>query len=156
MGLDMYLYANDYVPAFDHGMPDERTRYHAVVRDVGLGDFRCVQSPTLEVKVTVAYWRKANQVHDWFVREIQDGRDECREAFVTRDQLRKLVSLCERVLDDRSLAAELLPTKAGFFFGGTEYDEAYFDDLKHTVDAVGPLVDDPRFDGWDFSYRSSW
>ena len=39
--------------------------------------------------------------------------------------------ICDKVLDDNSLAEELLPTRSGFFFGSTDYDEWYFEDIKY-------------------------
>ena len=79
------------------------------------------------VEIPVMYWRKANAIHNWFVRELADEVDDCRPLELTVDRLRDLVKLCERVVDDNSKAEELLPTGEGFFFGGTEYDEYYFE-----------------------------
>jgi len=47
----------------------------------------------------VAYWRKANHIHNWFVRTVQDGQDECQRSYVSREQLQELVDLCRRVLN---------------------------------------------------------
>jgi len=46
----------------------------------------------------LGYWRKANAIHAWFVKNVQNGIDECQEANVTREQLTELKSLCERVI----------------------------------------------------------
>ena len=45
------------------------------------------------------------------------------------------------VLEDDSVAKELLPTAAGFFFGTYRYDEWYIEDLKHTVDAINAATE---------------
>ena len=63
--------------------------------------------------------------------------------------------LCKQILDNRKLASELLPTASGFFFGSTEYDEWYYDDLKRTVDMLEPLLTE-EYEDWDFHYQSSW
>ena len=42
----------------------------------------------------VAYWRKANAIHRWFVNNVQDGIDECQETIVTRNQLFTLLQIC--------------------------------------------------------------
>ena len=34
------------------------------------------------------------------------------------------------VLDNHTIAKDVLPTRSGPFFGGTDYDEYYFDDVK--------------------------
>lgn len=40
-----------------------------------------------------------------------------------------LINRCYLVLADHSKAKELLPTMDGFFFGNTEYNDAYFEDV---------------------------
>jgi len=56
------------------------------------------------------YWRKANQIHRWFVTNIQHNNDNCVEYFVSKDQLLELLDLVNRVLEDNTLAPTLLPT----------------------------------------------
>jgi hypothetical protein len=71
-----------------------------------------------------------------------------------------LVSLketCEKVLDDKSLAEELLPTTSGFFFGSTDYDEYYEAELRETIRIVDRVLQDSRFEkDTYFSYQASW
>lgn len=52
----------------------------------------------------IGYWRKANAVHGWFVRECADGVDECQEIFVSREQLLQLRSDCNNALANRETA----------------------------------------------------
>jgi hypothetical protein len=59
------------------------------------------------------------------------------------------------VLDNNALAEEYLPTHSGFFFGSTEYDEWYFNDLKLTVEIVDRVLSNVP-DDWEFYYGSSW
>jgi hypothetical protein len=50
-----------------------------------------------------------------------------------------------------------LPTHSGFFFGGTDYDEWYFQGLKDTIaiiDNCEKLAEDGA--NWYFEYQSSW
>ena len=47
----------------------------------------------------VGYWRKANQIHKWFVDNIQEGEDDCREYYVDRDKLKELLKICKKILD---------------------------------------------------------
>ena len=107
-----------------------------------------------EVSFSVAYWRKANQIHQWFVDHCQEGIDECQEAWVSREQLQELIDICKIVLGDMSRAEELLPTQSGFFFGGTDYDDWYFQDLEQTVRIIEDALELPS--SWEFEYRSSW
>lgn len=105
----------------------------------------------------VGYWRKANHIHAWFVDNVQDGEDDCDyHNEVTKDDLEYLLDICQRVLDDHSLADALLPTQSGFFFGGTEYDEYYFDDIKDTIEIIKNVLETTDFDKEMIYYVSSW
>lgn len=46
----------------------------------------------------VAYWRKANQIHNWFVENVQDGVDDCGYYEVSRQKLQDLLADCRDVL----------------------------------------------------------
>jgi hypothetical protein len=105
------------------------------------------------VEVTCAYWRKANQVHAWFVREVQKGNDNCGEYYVDIDDLKTLLELCEKVKADHSLAEELLPSASGFFFGGTDYDEWYYNGIDNTIEILKEALGDTK---GDYYYSSSW
>ena len=75
-----------------------------------------------------AYFRKVNFLFAYY--ENNGKMIEQYYAFTDKDDIDDIISRCERVLADHSLANELLPTQSGFFFGGTDYDEMYFDDVK--------------------------
>jgi hypothetical protein len=154
MGLDMYLSAERYIGDWDHDKETERQAYKAVVAAAGLPGFRCDGSPHLVVKICVAYWRKANQIHAWFVENVQNGEDECKPHSVTREQLQELVALCEKAIADED--ASLLTPRSGFFFGSTEIEQWYWDDLKGTIAQLKPLLENKDMEHWGFVYRSSW
>ena len=71
----------------------------------------------------VGYWRKANQIHYWFVSNVQDDEDDCGYYEVSKEQLTRLLEECQKVKEDPKSARIHLPTSHGFFFGGKEYDE---------------------------------
>lgn len=105
----------------------------------------------------VAYWRKANEIHAWFVKHIQDGEDDCdvhRE--VTKEDLQELLETVKTVQKNPLMADELLPTRSGFFFGGTEYDRWYFEDLRSTVEQVEKVLAETDFENEALYYISSW
>ncbi len=146
MGLDMYLrkevHLRNYGPSI----------FNITVEKDG--------EPYLEdgVKVlsiitSVAQWRKANAIHKFFI----DKRiDDCRSFIVPVDSVVVLRHYCRRILADPSLAVELLPTKNGFFFGSTEYDESYFNILEETMMILDKslLSFDPDYD--EYIYEASW
>lgn len=46
----------------------------------------------------VGYWRKANQIHNWFVNHVQDGEDDCNYHHeCTKEILEELLDTCEKV-----------------------------------------------------------
>ena len=137
----MYLHAKKYVEKIDWTKLD---------RDNGLG----LDSPVVvnklwkdivdtselsdvatdiygvEVAVTCAYWRKANQIHAWFVDNVQQGNDNCGEYYVSHEKLKELLDLVNEALSKRD--PNLLQPRAGFFFGSYDIDEYYWADLKDT------------------------
>ena len=113
--------------------------------------------PSYELSEEIGYWRKANQIHKWFVDKVQDGIDDCEYHHeVTEEDLDELINTCHEVLDNPNLAEELLPTQSGFFFGGTSYDEYYFDDLNYTVEICENALKTTEFDTQAIYYISSW
>jgi len=142
-------------------------------------------------KEEVAYWRKANAIHAWFERHLaedEDGLENCRSYYVSKELLEQLKHDCETVLkasklvykdvsvkrynydtrnyetaieklyviDDISVAEELLPTQSGFFFGSTFYDEGYIDDLKNTIDQIDKILETTDFDEEGIEYCAWW
>ena len=107
------------------------------------------------VSIQVGYWRKVNAIHNWFVEELADGKDECQPIYVPRSSLIDLKIRCEEVLADNSKADTLLPTGSGFFFGSTEYDDWYFYGIEKTVKIISKLIEDVP-EGWAFEYQASW
>lgn len=56
------------------------------------------------IRENVGYWRKANQIHNWFVENIQDGVDDCNyHREVTENDLLELLYVCQTVLNNCEL-----------------------------------------------------
>ena len=104
--------------------------------------------------IGVAYWRKANHIHAWL---IKNGTERIEDYFchISIDKLKELKNVCENVLDDHSLAHTVLPTQAGFFFGGTNYDEWYYEDLKETIRILETIID-AHTDEYRYVYVASY
>ena len=56
-------------------------------------------------KEEIGYWRKANQIHAWFVDNVQGGKDDCEEYSVSRSQLGQLLAVVKEVLDNSKLVS---------------------------------------------------
>ena len=154
MGLDMYLQASQYVGGWDHSAPEEQQRFKSLTHDFGVEDFVADTTPAAVVTFTVAYWRKANAIHKWFVDNVQEGVDNCGRYYVPREALTTLRDLCDKALNDPQQAPELLPAQEGFFFGSTDYDQWYFEDLRSTIKQIDRVLAAPE--DWEFEYQSSW
>lgn len=102
----------------------------------------------------VGYWRKANQIREWFNRHV--GVENCREVVLNEDILLLLRHDCMRVLENPDLAREILPTAEGFFFGSLEYDESYFDDLRDTVKTIDNILKTTDFEKEQILYYEWW
>ncbi len=154
MGLDMYLSKRTYVKRWDHQKPE---RQHEVIVNRGGKPREDIDSSRIsEVIEEVMYWRKANAIHAWFVQNVQEGVDDCKEYWVGEEKLQELVDLCSKVVETKDTT--LLPPQTGFFFGSQEADDWYFIDLADTVKNLTKeleLYKNTKSSG-DFYYQSSW
>jgi hypothetical protein len=149
MGLDMYLERHYYVQNWDHNPPEQQ--YEVTVMRGGKP--YAISGKTTYVISEIAYWRKANAIHNWFVQHCADGVDDCNPIYVGPDGLRSLLEDVRKVRAKPSLAPKLLPTTAGFFFGSTDYGEDYMQDLIDTEKIIESALAD---EGGDVYYHASW
>ena len=169
MGLDMYLeirkneyrskYSKDKGSRLKLEYPKDITEFIP-----NLTDLRISRQTNYEV----GYWRKANQIHNWFMQncarrdEYDNPIDDCRPIEITVDKLEELLDTCKKVLADHSLAGSLLPTTDGFFFGSTEYDDYYFGEIEQTVEIIEPVLNFAKHKleikdyAWEVYYQASW
>lgn len=186
----MYLSANVYSGGgYEHvrksDIPEDKSEvrvYDAALKALGLqnGDFPELKS--VEIRLSIGYWRKANAIHRWFVNQHGGGVDKCQPIDVGREDLQALLAAAESILAtvvkgeavieeglfgkyesypdatlDEELAAELLPSQAGFFFGSTEYDYSYVMDLESTVHQLKAILGHKKLANvGDFTYQASW
>lgn len=157
MGLDMYLTAKAYLPKNPvwscRDMSKEANTIQAMFPELeGMVDDNG-SSVVQEVIIRVGYWRKANQIHNWFVTNVQNGTDDCRPCYVSREKIQELLDKCRTALEVYN--PSLLPPKAGCFFGSTRIDEGYWDDLVLTVNICNTALELPA-DTWTLMYEASW
>lgn len=183
MGLDMYLTRRTYVKNWDHPSPDRRhhitvmrggqiredikpDRISYIVEEVGYwrkanaihkwfvdhcqgGVDECQETP-VEVD-------KLQELVDLCKKvlssvELVDGQIHTSTTYVPGGKIIENVEPGQ-VVAQPHIAEKLLPTSSGFFFGGTNYDQYYIEDLKQTIDMIEPLLSD---DEGEYYYRSSW
>ena len=136
MGLDMYFNAKRYLSEYIETDAEIQSK----VKEIASG-FIDEWKPK-EITYEVGYWRKANQIHNWFVQNVQDGEDDCKEYYVTTESIIDLYNTVNECLaGGKDVALEKLPPASGFFFGSTCIDEWYWQDLEHTKQVLQPLID---------------
>ena len=92
MGLDMYLNRRIYVWSEQRGS----------LKITGLKSK--VRPDNVKFIVEEAgYWRKANAIHKWFVQNVQDGNDNCKEYYVSKESMQKLLDTVNKVLEASEL-----------------------------------------------------
>lgn len=172
MGLDMYLvsrkkddvaealirlYAGNIAkehPKIFQALKDEGYVYTQGSESYQYDSFTCEQ----------AYWRKANQIHLWFVKNIQNGVDDCGYYPVSSEKLKELLDLCRSVIKKdekgpeiiREKAETLLPPQSGFFFGSIAIDEYYLVDIMNTIIQLETILNNFDFEHHVLMYHSSW
>lgn len=96
MGLDQYLTKSTYVKNWDHQKPEERHKFFIAKGDQERTDIK--PERITSIKEEIMYWRKANQIHKWFVDNVQSGIDDCGDYYVEPAKLKTLFETCEKVI----------------------------------------------------------
>lgn len=109
MGLDMYLYAEKQIDQYEYlDMPSgqvsrrdnlEYDRANQFLSELPVGEYGGIT-----ITKCVAYWRKANAVHGWIVRNLANDEDTCQRIPVSRDDLLSLREACLKGLNGRNNA----------------------------------------------------
>lgn len=177
MGLDMYLERKKM--AYWHGREPWN---HENPNPHNLPDG--INFESSEVTQCVTQWRKANQIHNYFVNVVGDCEDDCKPIPVEKEDIEKLLGICKEILEKLKTTVnndalywkivsfdaewkapaklarqceEMLPTQDGFFFGSTEYDAGYFFDLDFTVRNLSRVLKEwDADDKWEYQYVASW
>lgn len=149
MGLDMYLHRDVYV--------NTKSGDKVVVKDADNKIKKKItihrDLPGVHIREPLAYWRKANAIHRYFL-ECAGAEDNGNEVWLYGHHLKLLKEICQEVLNNHDLAAEKLPTKEGFFFGSTEYDDYYFEQLERTIELIDDIDELSDYDA--IVYTPSW
>lgn len=164
MGLDMHFSSKRYISEYTDSDKELNTK----VKDIAATFV--TEWSVREISYRVGYWRKANAIHNWFVKNVQDGEDDCKQYYVgTKSILDLYATVVECLEGGIEVAVNKFPPTAGFFFGSTEIDEYYWQDLEDTKRMLQPIVDafneakelgdkyytHPIYE-YTFHYQSSW
>lgn len=160
MGLDMYLKRKIY-----YGLNYKHNNIEGKKTKIVINDEVVDHTDLEEISFQVGYWRKFNALHNYFVENIQEGVDDCKEYWISEEKLKDIINLCQKDIeyldtlklendiyinvDDEKL--NLIP-KSGFFFGSTEINTWHYEMLKNTINQLTEAL---SING-DFYYQSSW
>lgn len=154
MGLDMYLHKRIYIGAnFEHRKINGEISIKEDDKPIKIN-----LGKVSEITEEVAYWRKANSIHGWFVKNIQEGIDDCKQYYVSIENLKELLELCEKVLESPKENQHFLPPQEGFFFGSTDNIDWYLNDINETISQLKEVIKDYEDSEniVDYYYKSSW
>jgi hypothetical protein len=182
MGLDMYLYKKTYVKQWSH-QPKEN-QFLVTVKKGGVTFPNIKPERVSYITEQIMYWRKANQIHGWFTSNGQELIEEVSYR-LTLDDLKNLLDTCKQVLDVLNKSKmktvqvrsgwsggeemfvgvdvydceeeimELLPPTQGFFYGSSDINEYYKEEVEETIQFLEkeiPLCTDDD----EFEYYASW
>lgn len=182
MGLDMYLYKKTYVKNWEHTAPEYS---HKIVVRKG-GKVRKDIKPERISYITeeIGYWRKFNALHGWFVQNCADGEDSCQEIYVSKKMMDELLNILLKVktlLDSskkktltskdwndkdyeyevyecEDAVRELLSPTEGFFFGDSDINEYYKEQVEYTIKLIRSFKKEVNDDDFSASiiYQASW
>jgi hypothetical protein len=146
MGLDSYLYGTKTFQVYHSQVDDEpleqTMEFQTIIEETHFKDYPVDTTPWASYTVTypLAYWCKASAIHNWFVQNVQRGKDDCGEYSVTSEELSRLGHLVRSALDRPDIAGTYLPNVQGCFFGDQDYSEWYFDKLKYTKSRIEAIL----------------
>lgn len=163
MGLDMYFYARKTTyKSFSKWDNPERANEVNYPEDLKIfSDYiydRNFKSVQTETSYQIGYFRKFNALHSYIVKTFADGIDNCQDIYLYKEDVEQIKKILDDVLEANTeeKAKELLPTQSGFFFGGTDYDEYYFEDVKDAADLMQNILDNFDFENYQLVYEASW
>lgn len=108
-----------------------------------------------QIREELMYWRKFNALHNWFVQNVQGGVDDREMYQFNKEHIIKLVDCLKEILETEN--SDKFQPVSGFFFGSTEVDEYYWEEVKRTLNKFEELLQSFDWDGeWELCYQSSW
>lgn len=140
MGLDMSLYR------------EVQMKGKMEITDKKLDEVLGGEKMRPSVKHEVCYWRKFNALHKYFNEHFNEqDNDNCVDMYMGIEDIKELLELVKKIrgavkMDGDNIAnpevCEELPTEEGFFFGSTDYDKYYVEQLDSTIKQLSKVIDE--------------
>ena len=98
----MYLHKKTYVKKWSHDKPEEQVNITLSGNEKKIKGINTEKVVYIEEEV--AYWRKANMIHEWVVKNCVSSEDfHGEDTYVSRKDLKELYDTCQKVIDGSKL-----------------------------------------------------
>lgn len=144
------------------------TKKHMYVDGVG-------QEVCYSIFDQLAHFVKANQVFNWFIKNVMNGNIDNEYYEVTENHLKSLLDVCNKVKEgfnfigtddyygdqydvDVEIASNLLPTmeERGYFFGTGNYGRVYVKQVNEVIDVVKNILETTDFEKETVYFNATW
>lgn len=106
---------------------------------MGLDQFIVKKRSGNEEHEIIISWRKENHLQNWFINhtDYDEGTQEPSSEFGI-EKIEELLSDLKNVNEKN--ADTIMPTRSGFFYGSTNYDEYYFSAIKNEISELEEVI----------------
>ena len=168
MGLDMYFSRRTYVGSLKSTRDADGKWSKRDVNNMELkfddADLSHINLQNVRyIEEVFGEFRKFNALHAYVVDNFGGGIDECQMIYLGIDdliQIQEVLCLVKESLSigDKVIAGQTLPPQEGFFFGSTEIDKWYEQDVKEAVEVFNKIIEEHSIVGHNasYSYQASW
>lgn len=123
----------------------------------------------------LARFVKANQIFNWFVKNVMNNNVDQEYYEVTEAQLKSLLDVCSEVRKgftfvgtdsyygdkyevNEEVASKLLPImeERGYFFGANKYGRAYVKQVIEAMDVIKNILETTDFDNEAVYFNAIW
>lgn len=118
---------------------------------------------------------KANQIFNWFIKNVMGNNVDQEYYEVTENNLKNLLEVCNKVRDgftfvrtddyygdeyevDVKVASELLPfmEERGYFFGPSNYGRVYVKQVVELIDVINQILETTDFEKETVYFNAIW
>ncbi len=154
MGLDMFLYAETWVPGYPGENPTGVKAFTDILSAIEFDPLDVDDNhPGLHVSVRVGYWRKAHAIHAWLSGNDGEVFFNARNLYVSTQRLDLLKKIC---LDSIRLNDATEFKKSHQIFSGPLTIDTYFwESLHGTVSIIDRLIKIKNINTYSIYYNAS-
>jgi hypothetical protein len=118
MGLDMYLSKKTYVKQWSFKKPEDQ--FKVSVKKGGVTYSNIKPKRVSYITEELMYWRKANQIHGWFINNTEEIVAGIR-YYVTKTDLEVLLETCKKVVEILNKTPKVTKQVVGGWKDGEEF-----------------------------------